>query len=276
MLPLDYGPAAEPRTPPGAPVTEAIWLEPYPDEGVGLPSGRAAPEARYDQRESVELAFVAAIQHLAAKQRAVLILREVLGFSAQEAAAILHTTVASVNSALQRARVVVRDRVPAPSQQATLRALGDRSVREVVERYVGAWERCDVAAFASLLVEDATFAMPPLSTWYAPRHSIVTWARESSMSGVWRWRTRPARANAQPALGFYAWDERAGAYFPFALNVLSLRDGLISAVTAFIVRSTGTADSEAFARFPEQPMDPRRVTGAFERFGLPDRLEFQP
>jgi len=272
MLPRDYGPAAEPHTPPGAPVIEATWLEPYPDEGVGLPSGRAAPETRYEQQESVELAFVAAIQHLAAKQRAVLILREVLGFSAQEAAAILQTSVASVNSALQRARAVVRERVPAPTQQATLRALGDRSVREIVERYVGAWERCDVDAFASLLVEDATFAMPPLSTWYAPKHSIVAWARESSMSGAWRWRTRPARANAQPALGFYVWDETAGAYLPFALNVLSLRDGRVSDVTAFIVRSVGTTDPEVFARFPDQPMDPGRVSGAFGRFGLPDHL----
>jgi RNA polymerase sigma-70 factor (ECF subfamily) len=246
VLPHDYGPAAEPHTQPGAPVSEGIWLEPYPDEAVGLPSGRSAPDARYEQQESVELAFVAALQHLAARQRAVLILREVLGFSAQEAAAILETTVASVNSALQRARAVVRDRIPARSQQATLRALGDRSLSEAVERYVAAWERCDVGAFASLLVEDATFAMPPLSTWYAPKRLIVAWAQESSMSGAWQWRAILTRANAQPALGFYARDGRSTAYLPFALCVLSFRDGLVSDVTAFIVRSIDSAEPDAY------------------------------
>jgi RNA polymerase sigma-70 factor (ECF subfamily) len=223
FLPHDYGAAAEAHTAPGAPAVESTWLEPYPDERMGLPAGRASAEASYEQREGVELAFVAALQHLAANQRAVLILREVMGFSAQEVAATLQTTVASVNSALQRARAAVRDRVPARTQQATLRALGDDGLSELVSRYVEAWERCDVDAFASLLVEDATFAMPPLTTWYTPRETIATWAREFALSGTWRWRALPTRANAQPALAFYAWDVPAGAYLPFALNVLSLR-----------------------------------------------------
>jgi RNA polymerase sigma-70 factor, ECF subfamily len=272
VLPHDFGPAAEPHTPPGAPVTESVWLEPYPDESIGLQSGRAAPEASYEQREGVELAFIAALQHLPASQRAVLILREVMGFSAQEVATMTGTTVASVNSALQRARAAVRDRVPERSQQATLRTLGDHGLRELVDRYVRAWERCDVDAFTELLVEDATFAMPPLATWYTPRETIAAWARESSMSGAWRWRTVLTRANAQPALAFYAWDDPAGAYLPFALNVLSLRGGLVSDVTAFIVRSTDSKDPEAYVRFPEQPMDARRLTAAFGRFGLPERL----
>lgn len=272
MLPHDFSPAAEPHTPPGAPLVESVWLEPYPDASVGVPDGRAAPEASYEQREGVELAFVASLQHLAASQRAVLILREVMGFSAQEVAMMLDTTVASVNSALQRARAAVRERVPARSQQATLRALGDRGLRELVDRYVEAWERCDVDAFTALLVEDATFAMPPLTTWYTPRETIATWARESSLSGAWRWRTVLTSANAQPALAFYAWDDPAGAYLPFALNVLSLRDGLVSDVTAFIVRSIGAPEPEAYVRFPEQPMDRGRLAGAFERFGLPVQL----
>src|SRR5207249_7862406 len=104
-----------------------------------------------------ELAFVAALQHLPPNQRAVLVLREVLGFSAKEVAESLDTSVASVNSALQRARAAVEERVPEQTQQATLRALGDEELRELVDRYVDAWERCDVEAFAAMLAEDATF-----------------------------------------------------------------------------------------------------------------------
>jgi len=272
VLPHDYGPAAAPHTPPGAPAMESVWIEPYPDEAIGVSDRRAAPEASYEQREGVELAFVAALQHLGANQRAVLLLREVLGFTAQEAATILDTTVASINSALQRARAGVLERVPARTQQAALRTLGDHGLRQLVDRYVDAWERCDVDAFTALLVEDATFAMPPLTTWYSPRETIATWATEYPLSGAWRWRTVLARANAQPALAFYAWDDPAGAYLPFALNVLSLRDGLVSDVTAFIVRSTEALEPEAYVRFPEQPMDQRQLAGTFERFRLPERL----
>jgi RNA polymerase sigma-70 factor (ECF subfamily) len=272
VLPQDFGPAAEPQTPPGGPVAESVWLEPYPDESMGIPSGRATPDATYEQREGVELAFAAALQHLAANQRAVLILREVLGFTAQEVATMLKTTVASVNSALQRARAAVQDRVPARTQQANLRTLGDDRLREIVENYVEAWERCDVDAFTALLANDATFAMPPLRTWYTSRDTIAAWARRSSMSGVWRWRALPTRANAQPALAFYAWNGPADAYLPFALNVLSLRDGQVSDVTAFIVRSTAAPDPQAYQRFPEQPIDRRRLSRTFERFGLPGRV----
>jgi RNA polymerase sigma-70 factor (ECF subfamily) len=273
VLPHDFGPAAEEHTPPGMPVGESAWIEPYPDQQIGLESGRASPEASVEQTEAVELAFVAALQHLAANQRAVLILREVLGFSAQEAAGMLDTTVAAVNSALQRARAAVRERVPERTQQASLRSLGDRGLRELVARYVSAWERCDVEGFAALLTEDASFAMPPLSTWYTPRETILTWAREFSLSGLWRWRAVPTTANAQPALAFYALDDVCGAYLPFALNVLTLTDaGLVRDVTAFIVRSIDSHSPEAYVRFPEQAMDPRRLAGTFERFALPERL----
>jgi len=214
VLPHDFSPAAEPHTPPGAPVAESVWLEPYPDQAVGLPAGKESPEARYEQREAVELAFVAALQHLTANQRAVLILRDVLAFSAQETAAMLSTSVASANSALQRARAAVSARVPGRSQRSTLRALGDRGLQQLVDRYVQAWERCDVDAFAALLVHDASFAMPPLTTWYRPRSCVLTWARESSLSGQWQWRTAPASANSQPALAFYSRDRASGAYLP--------------------------------------------------------------
>jgi RNA polymerase sigma-70 factor (ECF subfamily) len=271
-LPHDYGPAADPGTPPGAPVTETTWLEPYPDEAIGLGAGRGSPEASYDQHEAVELAFVAALQHLAASQRAVLLLRDVLGFSAEEAATMLQTTVASANSALQRARAAVATRVPERSQQATVRALGDRGLQELVGRYVEAWERCDVDAFTALLVSDATFAMPPLTTWYTPRDSIARWAREFSLSGAWRWRAVFVRANAQPALAFYAFDEDAGAHLPFALNVLTLRDGLVCDVTAFIVRAIGAPEPDAYVRFPERPMNADRLTATFRRFGLAESV----
>ena len=272
MLPHDFSPAAEPHTPPGEPVTESIWLEPYPDAMIGVAAGKASPEASYERAEAVELAFVAALQHLPANQRAVLILREVLGFSAQESATMMGTSVPSVNSALQRARASVAARVPDRTQQATLRSLGDRALRELVDRYVAAWERCDVDGFAALLVEDASFAMPPLSTWYAPRDTVLTWARESALSGAWQWRTVLTSANAQPALAFYARDDAAAAYLPFALNVLTLRGGLVSDVTAFIVRAADAAEPDAYLRFPERAMDAARLAGTFQRFGLPDRL----
>jgi len=200
-------------------------------------------------------------------------LREVLGFSAQETADMLDTSVPSVNSALQRARAAVEERVPERTQQTTLRALGDQTLRKLIDRYVDAWERCDVTAFAGLLAEDATFAMPPLATWYTPRDTIVTWASHSAMSGAWRWRAVVTTANGQPALAFYAWDEGEAAYLPFALNILSLSDGgLVSDVTAFIVRSTEAPEPEAYRNFPSQPMNERQLTGTFGRFGMPDRL----
>ena len=272
VLPIDYGPATDPHDPPGQPVIESVWVEPYPDEMLGLEDGFAAPDARYEQREGVELAFIAALQHLGPNQRAVLILRDVLGFSAKETAEMLETTVASANSALQRARAAVEERVPEQTQHKTLRSLGDDALGELVHRYVDAWERCDVEAFVAMLAEDATFTMPPLATWYRTRQGIATWAGLSAMSGAWRWRAVLTRANAQPALAFYAWDVDAQAYLPFALTVLSFRGTQVSDVTAFIVRSTEATDPEAYERFPEQPYDARRLAGAFRRFGMPERL----
>src|SRR3954454_2871257 len=128
VLPIDYGPSTDPFAGPGQPITETVWLEPYPD--TDLEDGLAGPEARYEQRESVELAFIAALQHLPATQRAVLILREVLGFSAKEVAETLETTVAGVNSALQRARASIEERVGDQTQQETLRTLGDEQLEE--------------------------------------------------------------------------------------------------------------------------------------------------
>ncbi len=272
VLPVDYGPATDPHDGPGEPVVESVWIEPYPDEIIGIEDGPASPEASYEQREGVELAFVAALQHMPPNQRAVLILREVLGFSAKEVAETLETTVASVNSALQRARATVSQRCPERSQQVTLRELGEPRVRSLVDRYVDAWERCDVEAFAAMLAEDATFAMPPLASWFAGREAIEQWARGWPLSGAWRWRVVRTVANAQPALGFYAWSEEDGAFRPFALNVLSFDGERVSAVTAFIARSAAPREAEVFERYPDEPVDARALHGVFESFGLPPEL----
>jgi RNA polymerase sigma-70 factor (ECF subfamily) len=162
VLPVDYGPPTIPSTDPGQPLAESVWIEPYPDEALGCGGGCAAPDARYEQREALELAFIAALQHVSATQRALLILREVLGFSGREVSELLETTVAAVNSALQRARKTVEARLPEQSQQAPLRSLGEERMRELVERYVDAWARGDVDAVAALLAEDATFST---SSW---------------------------------------------------------------------------------------------------------------
>jgi RNA polymerase sigma-70 factor, ECF subfamily len=249
VLPIDYGPAADPHDGPGEPLIESAWLEPYPDERLGLEDGFAAPEARYEQRESVELAFVAALQHLPARQRAVLILREVLGFSGREVAEALETTPASVYSALQRAHKTVDERLPEQSQQHTLRALGDERVRRVVEHYVDAWERSDVDAVVAMLAEDATFAMPPLPTWYGGREAVAAFLRARPLAGAQRWRLIPVRANGQPAFGHYRWDGERATFTPHGVNVITLRGARIDQITAFLT--------------PE----------AVGHFGLPDEIQ---
>jgi RNA polymerase sigma-70 factor, ECF subfamily len=271
-LPTEH-PPADPSEGPGEPLVESVWVEPYADEALGVEDGFAAPESRYERRESVELAFIAALQHLPANQRAALILREVLGFSAREVAETLDTSVASVNSALQRARAAVEDRLPERSQQQTLRSLDDDEIRELVESYVAAWERNDVEAVVSMLSEEAAFTMPPLRTWFKGREEIRTFLEGWPLSGAWRWRAIRVRANGQEALAFYSWDPEAEAYLRFALNVLSLdAEGKVAEVDAFLTRSTEDPDREAIARLPEQAFDPRRLDAAFERFGLPTEL----
>jgi RNA polymerase sigma-70 factor (ECF subfamily) len=273
MLPIDHGPPADPHDPPGAPLVESTWVEPYPDERLGLEDGRAAPEARYERREGVELAFVAALQHLPPNQRAVLILREVLGFSGQEIADALDTTVAAVNSALQRARRTVDERLPDRSQQATLRALGDQRLREIVERYMDAMARGDVQAVVALLAEDAAWSMPPLGSWYRGRGEIAVFLATAPLNGDWRWRHLPARASGQAAVGSYVWDAAAGTYRAFALDVLTLRGERIAEITSFINRTTRLRDGDDFLKWPHYPPDRARAAAYFEAFGLPDRLD---
>jgi RNA polymerase sigma-70 factor (ECF subfamily) len=226
-LPIDYGLAADPHD-----LGNEPWIEPYPDDELGLGTGLTAPEARYERRESVELAFVAALQHLAPRPRAVLMLREVLGFSAREVAEALDTTVASVNSSLQRARKAVEERMPPMSQQATLRALGDERMRAVVEGYMDALDRGDVDAVLTMLTEDATWSMPPLPEWYAGHEAITGFLERGPMRQ--RWRHLATHANGQLAVGCYIWDDDAGAYAAHVIDVLTLRGDRIAAITAFI------------------------------------------
>ena len=273
VLPIDYGRSTDPHDGLGLPPAESVWMEAYPDDTIGLGEGFAAPDARYEIRESVELAFVAALQHLPPNQRAVLILREVLGFSAREVAESLGTTVASVNSALQRARQTVDERLPEQSQQATLRALGDERLREVVEGYMDAMQRGDVDAVVSMLAEDAAWSMPPLPAWFAGHDALRSFLVRGPLSGDWRWRHLPARANGQAAVGSYCWYAEDGAYHPFALDVLTLDGSRIKAITSFITRPTLSSDRHFYERWPEQPFDDSEVGAAFARFGLPERLD---
>jgi RNA polymerase sigma-70 factor, ECF subfamily len=230
VMPVEYGPEAGPDEGFDRPLHEVPWIEPLP---VGT-------EEQVAERETVELAFVAAVQHLPANQRAALILFDVLGFSAAEIAELMDTTPASVNSALQRARVLVAERVPRPSQQETLAVLGDRGQRDLVARYSTAFEDHDLDGMLALLTEDATWSMPPLANWYRGHASIAGFLRSGPFTV--QWRHRVTSANGQLAVGCYMRAGDAEPFAPYAIDVLQLRGERIEAVTSFI-------DGEAFAAF---------------------------
>lgn len=239
-IPTDYPPAEAGRD--GTFGTAAV--EPYPDGVLGLEGGLTSPEARYEQREALELAFVGMLQQLPARQRAVLVLRDVLGFSSREAAAALDTTTASVNSALQRARATMGNGLPERSQQATLRQLGDRRVQELADRFVAAFERADVEAVVATLSEEATFRMPPATVRRGRREVRESWLMPSGPPGSLRY--VPTRANAQIAFGVYALEPDGRAYTAIALDVLTFGPELISDVVAF--RGANVLDRFALPR----------------------------
>jgi RNA polymerase sigma-70 factor, ECF subfamily len=232
VLPIDYGPPGDPHKPVREPRVEAAWVEPYPDDQLGLDESVAGPEARYEQRESIELAFIAALQHLPARQRAVLILRDVLGFSGAEVAEALETTPASVYSALQRAHATLDQQRPDRSQQATLRSLDDEQLKGIVQRYVDAWARSDVGAIVGMLTDTATLAMPPIPSWYRGRDAIEMVLRRVVFDGTRSWRMVATSANGQLAVGAYELDS-SGVYAPHGVTVLTLKGDLIDEITHF-------------------------------------------
>jgi len=240
VLPIDYGPPADPHDSPVGPLVESVWIEPFPDE-------RLAVDASYEQREAVELAFIAALQYLPARQRAVLILRDVLGFSAREVAEALDATPVAIDSALQRAHKAVDERMPAHTQQATLRALDDETLRTTVDRYRDAWERADVDAVKAMLAEDAILAMPPHPEWYTGREAIGEFLRRRPFRVPRRERMVATRANGQLAFAHYTW--REDRFTGHAIGILTLRGAEIAELTFF--------------RSPE----------VLARFGLPETLD---
>ncbi len=246
VLPIDYGPPSDPHDQRPEPLMESVWIEPFADVML---ADSATPAARYEQREAVELAFIAALQHLPARQRAALILRDVLGFSARETADALDTTPVSIDSALQRAHKSVDARLPEHTQQETLRSIGDDDLRQVVEGFVAAWERADVDAIVSMLAQDAVFAMPPEPTWFSGREAIgAFFAAVPLAPEMPRHRLMPTWANGQVAFGDYSWDAERNEFARHGITVLTLRGMQIAGITTF-----------------------RRVA-AFEGFELPERI----
>ena len=242
--PMDLGPAREPVAENLSTLPEVTWIEPIPD-GVVVPEGDPADVLQ--ARETIRLAFVAALQHLPPRQRAVLILCEVLRWKAAEVAELLDTTVASVNSALQRARATLEE--TGATAEGTTPSV-DGADAEFLARYVEAFERYDMDALTSLIHEDATQSMPPFDLWLAGREDILAWWVGPG-GGCRGSRVLPTvAANGSPAFGQYKPSESGDGYEPWALQVLEIEDGRVVEFTFFL-------DTETL----------------FPRFGLPPRLE---
>lgn len=218
------------QMPPGQ-ASDLPWLEPFPDgELEGVPDDAPGPEARYELRQSVRLAFVAAIQQLPPRQRAALLLCDVMGWSAIETAHLLGGTIASVNSALQRARATLAKRYPEAG--GLVQPMSDEEQRLLLDRYLQAWERRDVDGFVELLRRDATYSMPPWRQWYSGRDMIERFFRT-----VWTayagFRLVPIRANRQPAFAVYAQMKNETSWRAHSIHLLELASGGISALTLY-------------------------------------------
>jgi RNA polymerase sigma-70 factor, ECF subfamily len=211
---------------------EVPWLQPYPDRL--LEQAAAEPEAMAISRETIELAFLVAIQHLPARQRAVLILRDVLGWPAAETATTLELSVAAVKSALQRARATLRQHLPRRREQWPAGAHPSDHERAVLRRYIAAHERGDATALAALLAEDARLTMPPQPAWYAGRDAIVAAVAAAAFTPDFgRLRLLPTRANRQPAAAFSVRRPGDRELRAFAVDVLRVEAGRVAEITAF-------------------------------------------
>ena len=240
LLPTQRLPASDPRERFVPPRLDLAWLEPYPDEW--LPDESALnPEARFTQSEGISLAFLAALQELPPRQRAVLILRDVLDFSANETAEILEVTVSSVNSALHRARETLTNRYHGRDPGIQAAGLTDERTQWLIDHFVQAWERADVQRLVALLKEDATLAMPPSPTWYQGREAIsifvaATIFADGGMFGGkadGRWRLTRTNANASPAFAIYRRIE-TGEYHAFGIHVLDVSGNALKQIVNFI------------------------------------------
>jgi len=233
VLPETHGPASE-QMPDREPASDIDWLEPYPDSALERIADNApGPDARYEMRESVQLAFIAAIQLLPPRQRAALLLRDVLGWSAVESARLLDSSVAAVNSALQRARVTLEERLPGgPPRIATPASDAQRAL---LDRYVRAWESRDVAGFTALLKEDAVMSMPPWKQWYRGRTAIAAFfGRTGRPGGHAPFRLVPTAANRQPAFAFYSrWQSPEWRFH--SVQLLTLHEHSVAAMTSFVM-----------------------------------------
>jgi len=240
LLPNYLFSAANPQKSVEPPATEILWLEPLPDEWLADASA-VNPETRYATHESISLAFLIALQFLPPRQRAVLILKDVLDWSAGEIADLLDTTTSSVNSALHRARVTLAKNYHSRKSQVSTVEVSDEQTRKTLEKYVQAWQTADVNGLVALLKKDASLSMPPSPSWYAGRENIGSFAANTVFAndGMFpglasgRWKLLPVQANGQPGAAVYQRMEN-GEYHPFGVHVLTCDQGQIAQITCFI------------------------------------------
>jgi RNA polymerase sigma-70 factor (ECF subfamily) len=226
-------PSGARKEPPWAP--EIPWLQPYPDDLLEPAAPRETePEAAAVSRETIELVYLAALQHLPARQRAILILRDALDWSAKETAVLLDSSVPSVNSALQRARATIRTRIPAGRPDRARALAPTEEERVLLERFMDAWERADAAALTALLRDDARWAMPPAPLWFEGRASIERLFELFPIAALGgRVRMVPISANRQPAAAAYLQRHGESLSRLISLNVLRIEGGEIAEVTTF-------------------------------------------
>ncbi len=237
-LPTTAYPVADPLRPIAGATAEILWLEPFP--GSWIAEAAENPEARYARRESVSLAFLAVLQLLPPRQRAIVILSDVLDWRASEVAELLGLSVSAVNSALHRGRVTLARHYRSDEQRATVRATqADAVTSELLQRYVHAWETDDVDGIVAMLKEDAVLSMPPIPSWYQGREAVRAILRIGPFGREvpQQWRLYQTQANGQPAFAFYRADTEANCYRAFGVQVVAIDSsvpaGQIASMTIF-------------------------------------------